>query len=36
MKASYPDPAELAGQVQRGLPCVIYNAGVGLVLQQHL
>ena len=34
--ASYPDSAELTGQVQRGFPCVIHNTRVGLVLQQHL
>lgn len=33
---SYPNSAKLAGQVQRGFPCIVYNTRVGLVLQQHL
>lgn len=33
---AYPDPAKLACQVQGRLPRVVHDAGVGLVLQEHL
>lgn len=32
----YLQSPELTGQIQRSLPRLVHEAGVGLVLQQHL